>query len=86
MTAGRKSMEVDLTEADNGTVKIRLPKLKPGKHEVSVSYSGDDATLASSDDAGTLKVTKKSKGKKNKGKDKDKGSRFGGGRPMPTLL
>ena len=84
VTAGRKSMEVDLTEADNGTLKIRLPKLKPGKHEVSVSYSGDDATLASSDDAGTLKVTKKSKGKKNKGKDK--GSRFGGGRPMPTLL
>ncbi|MBU2075746.1 MAG: Ig-like domain repeat protein [Actinobacteria bacterium] len=84
VTAGKKSVEVELSEADNGTLKIRLPKLKPGKHEVSVEYSGDDAALASSDDAGTLRVTKKSKGKKNKGKDK--GSRFGGGRPMPTLL
>lgn len=88
VTAGKKSVEVDLTEADNGTLKIRLPKLKPGKHEVSVDYSGDDATLASSDDAGTLKVTKKSKGKKGKGKNKskDKGERTGGGRPLPTLL
>ena len=88
VTAGKKSVEVDLTEADNGTLKIRLPKLKPGKHEVSVEYSGDDATLASSDDAGTLKVTKKSKGKKGKGKNKSKaqGERTGGGRPLPTLL
>ena len=88
VTAGKKSVEVELTEADNGTLKIRLPKLKPGKHEVSVEYSGDDATLASSDDAGTLKVTKKSKGKKGKGKNKSKaqGERTGGGRPLPSLL
>lgn len=88
VTAGKKSVEVELTEADNGTLKIRLPKLKPGKHEVSVEYSGDDATLASSDDAGTLKVTKKSKVKKGKGKHKSKaqGERTGGGRPLPSLL
>ncbi|MAY96769.1 nidogen-like domain-containing protein [uncultured Nocardioides sp.] len=88
VTAGRKSVEVELSEADNGTLKIRLPKLKPGKHEVSVEYSGDDATLASSDDAGILKVTKKSKGKKGKGKNKSKaqGERTGGGRPLPSLL
>ncbi|WP_292604442.1 carboxypeptidase regulatory-like domain-containing protein [Nocardioides sp. REDSEA-S30_B4] len=87
VTAGKKSVEVELTEADNGTLKIRLPKLKPGKHEVSVEYSGDDATLASSDDAGTLEVIKKSKGKKNKkNKGKDQGERTGGGRPLPALL
>ncbi len=88
VTAGRKSVEVELSEADNGTLKIRLPKLKPGKHEVSVEYSGDDATLASSDDAGTLEVTKKSKGKKGKGKNKSRaqGNRTGGGRPLSSLL
>ena len=88
VTAGTKSVEVELSEADNGMVKIRLPKLKPGKHEVDVEYSGDDATLASSDDAGTLTVTKKSKSKKGKGKNKSRtqGDRTGGGRPMSSLL
>lgn len=82
ITAGRKSVEVELTEADNGKVKVTLPKLKPGKYEVSVSYSGDDATEASADEAGTLKVKQK-KGKKGKGKKAD---RTGGGRPMAAFL
>ncbi|MSY86276.1 MAG: hypothetical protein F2693_16385 [Actinobacteria bacterium] len=83
VTAGRKSVEVELTEADNGKVKVTLPKLKPGKYEVSVSYSGDDATEGSSDEAGTLKVKEKKKGRKGKGKKAD---RTGGGRPMAAFL
>jgi hypothetical protein len=83
VTAGRKSVEAELTEADNGKVKVTLPKLKPGKYEVSVSYSGDDATEGSSDEAGTLKVKEKKKGGKGKGKKAD---RTGGGRPMAALL
>jgi len=81
VTAGRKSVEAELTEADNGKAKITLPKLKPGTYDVSVTYSGDDATEGSADEAGTLKVKKK--GKKGKGKKAD---RTGGGRPMAALL
>lgn len=78
--AGRKTLEVELVEADGGRVRITLPKLKPGKHPVKVEYSGDDLTEGSSDRAGTLKVTEKKKGKKGKGK------RTGGGRPMAALV
>ena len=83
VTAGRESVEVTLTEEDNGKVKVTLPKLKPGKYEVSVSYSGDEVTEGSADEAGTLKVKEKKKGKKGKGKKAD---RTGGGRPMAAFL
>jgi hypothetical protein len=48
---------VALTTASNGTVTIRLKKLKLGKHKLTVTYLGSVSTLSSSKKV-TLKVIK----------------------------
>lgn len=81
VTAGSKTVEVELTEADGGRVKVTLPKLKPGRYAVAADYSGDDLTEPSSDDAGKLKVAEEKDRKGGKGKGKGKrasGARIGG--------
>jgi protocatechuate 3,4-dioxygenase beta subunit len=78
VTVGDKSVEVELTMADGGRVKVTLPKLKPGTYAVSVDYSGDDLTEPSSDDAGKIKVKEKG-GKKGKSKgERSSSARIGG--------
>lgn len=85
VTAGDKSVEVELEEADGGRVKVTLPKLKPGTYPVTVDYSGDDLTEPSSDDAGTIKVKEKKDGK-GKGKKGGKGKRASSTRIGGPLL
>jgi hypothetical protein len=48
---------VALTTASNGTVTIRLKKLKLGKHKLTITYLGSTSTLASSGKV-TIKVVK----------------------------
>lgn len=52
---------VALTTASNGTVTIRLKKLKLGKHKLTVTYLGSVSTLSSSAKKLTIKVIKKPK-------------------------
>ena len=49
---------VVLTKASNGTVQIRLKKLKKGKHKLVISYLGSVSTLPSTTKPLTLKVVK----------------------------
>lgn len=81
---GRRSVTAELV---GGRARVELPKLKPGRYEVTVTYSGDEVTGPSSDDAGILRVQEKKRkdGKGGKGKGGGKG-RDGTGRPLPALL
>ena len=49
---------VSLTAASNGTVPIRLKKLKLGKHKLVVSYTGSAATSSSQAKPVVIKVVK----------------------------
>ena len=49
---------VALTKASNGTVTIRLKKLKKGKHKLVVSYLGSESTLGSAAKPLVLRVVR----------------------------
>lgn len=66
---GRKSVTFNLTELDEGVLEVVLPKLKPGRYAISVTYSGDEFTEPQSKDFGSITVDdeKDKKGKGGKG-------------------
>ncbi|MBK5248507.1 MAG: Ig-like domain repeat protein [Actinomycetales bacterium] len=52
----RADPAVALTRADRGRVRVRLPQLGAGAHQLTASYAGDPAVQASSSAARTLTV------------------------------
>ena len=45
-----------LKPSDNGTIKVRLPKLRKGKHKLQVRYVGSDTVQASASAVRTVRV------------------------------
>ena len=54
-----KSKTLGTATLKNGKATITVKGLKPGKHTISVSYSGDDGTNASKAKTVKVKVVKK---------------------------